>query len=497
MAGAVCWLPPRLLLLAVSRPATLQQLQPTLFAAHNRHYNCPPTPSFLRPVASRPFSSQTPPQDDKGADDGASPMSREDQQTRAQQLQTKRPWHREDVDQPPADKIKDTGRQHTKGKLLTTPNRLLKLTLPLPVGMQNDKSNKDANIEPLSLFLHPQQPISYVERLIQAELPPLVDGKGRERPPNVYFWAEDTGSEREGDDGGSAKTRSSHVAAYSGLGHEAAERRDADKSWVRWGSSTEMGDFIREAARGREFAIQVEGDGGGSDGTENKNENENKNYIPEIRVSVPSFADRTYYQRMRLRRLSTQIQHQASIKQECDALAHRSARRLAKGGFGVLVGWWATVYYVTFLTEYGWDLVEPVTYLASLTLILGGYFWFLYISRDLSYKAAMNVTVSRHQTTLYETRGFDVRKWERLVEEANGLRAEIRRAAYEYDVDWDEAADLGGENVKKVLEKEVKREKAKKEREEADEAEAEEEAEGGEEEEVKKGEKGGEGGKGE
>ena len=366
------------------------------------------------------------------------------------------------------------------GKLLTTPNRLLKLTLPLPVGIRNDEQNtkdskdsKDSEsgdgqgtkIEPLSLFLHPQQPISYVERLIQAELPPLIDSKGRERPPNINFWAEDTGSDSRGE---TANKRSSHVATYSGLGHEAAERRDADKSWVRWGSSTEMGDFIREAARGREFAIQVESGAGGSGAKQ----------LPEIRVSVPSFADRTYYQRMRLRRLSRQIEHQAAIKQECDALAHRSARRLAKGGFGVLVGWWATVYYVTFLTEYGWDLVEPVTYLASLTLILGGYFWFLYISRDLSYKAAMNVTVSRHQTALYETRGFDVRKWERLVEEANGLRAEIRRTAYEYDVDWDEAADLGGEKVKKVLEKEVKREKAKKEREEADEAEAEEEAEG-------------------
>ncbi|CAK7220143.1 hypothetical protein SBRCBS47491_004089 [Sporothrix bragantina] len=418
-------------------------------------------------------------------------MSHEDQEARAKRLQTKRPWHREDADQPPANKNKDTGNRHEKGKLLTTPNRLLKLTLPLPVGMQNEKDNKDneegqyTKIEPLSLFLHPQQPISYVERLIQAELPPLVDSKGRERPPNVYFWAEDTGSERnpdrrEGEDEETAKKRSSHVAAYSGLGHEGAERHDKDKSWVRWGSSTEMGDFIREAARGREFAIQVEG---GDDP---------KNQVPEIRVSVPSFADRTYYQRMRLRRLSTQIEHQAAIKQECDALAHRSARRLAKGGFGVLVGWWATVYYVTFLTEYGWDLVEPITYLASLTLILGGYFWFLYISRDLSYKAAMNVTVSRHQTALYETRGFDVRKWERLVEEANGLRTEIRRAAYEYDVDWDEAADLGGEKVKKVLEKEVKREKAKKEREEADEAEAEEEAEGGEgEKEEKEGKKGG------
>lgn len=329
---------------------------------------------------------------------------------------------------------------------------------------KDSQCSQTTSIEPLSLFLHPQQPISYLERLIQAELPPLIDQKGRERQPNIYFWAED--SESEGNDSGdeSVNRRSSHVATYSGLGHEAAERHDKDKNWVRWGSSTEMGDFIREAARGREFVIQLEGSSGGPK-------------VPDIRVSVPSFADRTYYQRMRLRRLSKQIEQQAAIKNECDALAHRSARRLAKGGFGVLVGWWATVYYVTFLTEYGWDLVEPVTYLVSLTLILGGYVWFLYISRDLSYKAAMNVTVSRHQTALYESRGFDVRKWERLLGEANSLRNEIRQAAYGYDVDWDEEANLGGEEVKNVLEKEMKRKNAKKERIEAEEAEAENESE--------------------
>ncbi|KIH90037.1 hypothetical protein SPBR_00544 [Sporothrix brasiliensis 5110] len=471
MAG-VGWLPPRLLVVSPRTAILCSIPRAPIHALSTRPATLPP----LTWTGRVGFSTNPPPADGKHDNDSASRLHPDEQHSRARELQAKRPWHREDADQPPAQK---TGALPAKGKLLTTPNRLLKFTLPLPVGVRQEKEreagdkdgdtdgqnqNPHTNIEPLSLFLHPQQPLSYVQRLIQAELPPVVDAKGRERPPNVYFWAEETGAEhaegRRTDSAADASQArgSSHVAAYSGLGHEAAERHDADKDWVRWGSSTEMGDFIREAARGREFAIVIEGEPPAT----------------EIRVSVPSFADRTFYQRMRLRRLSRQIAHQAAIKQECDALAHRSARRLAKGGFGALVGWWAIVYYLTFMTEYGWDLVEPVTYLASLTLILGGYFWFLYISRDLSYKAAMNVTVSRQQTALYESRGFDVRRWERLVEEANGLRAEIRSAAYEYDVDWDEAQDLGGAKVKKVLEKEVKREKAKKEREEAEEAEAEE-----------------------
>lgn len=105
------------------------------------------------------------------------------------------------------------------------------------------------------------------------------------------------------------------------------------------------------------------------------------------------------------------------------------------------------------LTRENRDLVEPVTYLAGLTTIMGGYLWFLYISKDLSYKAAMNVTVSRRQDALYGARGFDLHKWESLVQEANALSREIKVIAVEYDVDWDEAKDVG-EDVKEVLDEE-------------------------------------------
>lgn len=333
-------------------------------------------------------------------------------------------------------------------------------------------------IQPLALLVHPQQPLSYVERLIQAELPPVIEND-KEKIPNIYFRAEDsatddssaTPSKESAKDADQARDKASsdknpnpHVASYSGLGHEANEKDvkpESDKTWVRWSSSTEMGDFIRDAARGREFAIEVEG------------------YNLEMRVSVPSFNDRTYYMRMRLRRMSRQIEHLAKIKHECDELAHKSAHRLAQGGFAALAGWWGVVYYVTFQTEWGWDLVEPVTYLVGLSTIMGGYLWFLYISKDLSYKAAMNITVSRRQTALYESKGFDMQRWEQLVQDANALRKEIKTIAAEYDVDWDEMRDLAySKQVKKVLEKErnkSRNNRDEEEEEEEDEAEAREE----------------------
>ena len=89
---------------------------------------------------------------------------------------------------------------------------------------------------------------------------------------------------------------------------------------------------------------------------------------------------------------------------------------------------------------------------------MGGYLWFLFISRDLSYQAALKITVSRRQNILYQARGFDVQQWEALAQDANVLRREIRTVAEEYDVDWDEARDLGDEGVE-VLEKEDRRKK--------------------------------------
>jgi len=368
------------------------------------------------------------------------------------------------------------------GKLLTTPTRLLKLILPLPMSVEKDQMNNSASkdgkeeqhseygrsispndaIQPLALLIHPQQPLSYVERLIQAEIPPVIEN-GKEKLPSVYFRAEDS-AENDSDNKPTSRSEArakdsspspggprpesslpgpqdrTGVATYSGLGREGPERPGKDKNWVRWSSSTEMGDFIRDAARGREFAIEIEG------------------YNLEMRVSVPSFGDRTYYMRVRLRKMSRELEALAKIKRECDLLAHRGAHRIAKGGFALLTGWWGVVYYVSFHTEFGWDLVEPVTYLAGLSTIMGGYLWFLYINRDLSYKAAMNVTVSRRQHALYEARGFDIERWENLVQEAMALRREIRVIAVEYDVDWDEKADMG-EDVTEVLDEERSKKK--------------------------------------
>src|SRR5438045_6908835 len=78
------------------------------------------------------------------------------------------------------------------GKLLTTPSRLLKLILPLPIMENSDQKD----IEPLALLVHPQQPLSCLERLIQSELPMIKDNAGRDKPPSVVFRAQESADEQ-------------------------------------------------------------------------------------------------------------------------------------------------------------------------------------------------------------------------------------------------------------------------------------------------------------
>ncbi|KAK6365959.1 hypothetical protein LTS17_010926 [Exophiala oligosperma] len=232
------------------------------------------------------------------------------------------------------------------------------------------------------------------------------------------------------------------VESYSGAGREGEGEDKGD--FVRWSASTEIGDFIRDAARAKEFEVEIEGS------------------PRTIKVAVPSFNDRTFYLRQRLRKTSKKIADMAAIKKECDLAAHRSGQRLAMGGCGLLIGWWYVVYRLTFETDLGWDVMEPVTYLVGLSTIIGGYMWFLYHNREVSYRSALNLTISRRQSKLYEMRGFDIQKWEALVEEANAIRKEVKAVASEYDVEWDEVKDEHGQEVSNALREERKKEKGQK-----------------------------------
>jgi calcium uniporter protein, mitochondrial len=135
-----------------------------------------------------------------------------------------------------------------------------------------DYNSDRKDIAPLALLVHPQQPLSYLERLIQSELPPITAEKGNDKIPRITFRAMEAPDDEtrpnkrtQGDDEGEVSRDQSPtyalgeggVQSYSGAGREG---KGEDKGeFVRWSSSTEIGDFIRDAARAKEFEIEIEG----------------------------------------------------------------------------------------------------------------------------------------------------------------------------------------------------------------------------------------------
>jgi len=311
------------------------------------------------------------------------------------------------------------------------------------------------------MLVHPHQPLSYLERLIQSELPPIEGEKVKLRPPAVSFIAlqhEDNSikpRKRIEDDVHPATKNGNNHSEYRPARRRRSREEDAEiysyprktdssldslngqpERFVRWSQATEVGDFIRDAARAREFIVTIEGSPEG---------------LGQIRVAVPSFNERTYFLRLRLRKLSRRIQGIAEVKHKCDTLAHRGAQRVAIGGFGILSLWWYSVYKLTFGTSLGWDTMEPVTYLVSLSTLMGGYLWFLYHNREISYKSALDFTVSARQKKLYQQHNVDLQLWENLVDEGKALRREIKSIAAEYDVEWNERADEQDGRVTEAL----------------------------------------------
>jgi hypothetical protein len=74
----------------------------------------------------------------------------------------------------------------------------------------------------------------------------------------------------------------------------------------------------------------------------------------------------------------------------------------------------------------------------------------------------MNFTISRRQSKLYEQKGFDLGRWEDLVDEGNKLRREIKAVAEEYDVTWNEKEDAESDKVVEELAKDRKKKKGNK-----------------------------------
>ncbi|KAG8981494.1 sensitivity to high expression protein she9, partial [Tulasnella sp. 427] len=162
-----------------------------------------------------------------------------------------------------------------KGRLLPTDSHLFKLVLPLPGLRQPSQSAqpRDAKPPPPTVFLlHPSQPLSHVSSLIQAALPSPTHGPQSFTPrlPLVSFQ---------------------NAAVDEGLPNEPQHQ---------WSDSTDIGDFVKEAAHSREFTVVITPDqrlntaqlAPADDPNAKHDRADREAYEPlEIPVSVPSFED--------------------------------------------------------------------------------------------------------------------------------------------------------------------------------------------------------------
>jgi len=280
--------------------------------------------------------------------------------------------------------------------------------------VQTDASSEEqaqerSKVHSVVFLLHSGQPLSYIASLIRAEEPEGLledDNSSHARKFKTKRSEDPTGS----------PPITFHL------------RNDDGK---RWSPSTGVGDFMREAARVSSFVIRV---GNRS-----------------ISVNVPSFEDRTRFMRATLHAKTREIEHLARLKDTCDKEARAATHRLAIGAAGMLGVWWASVGYLTFHTDLGWDTMEPITYLTGLGTAIAGYVWFLWHNREVSYRAVLMETTSNRQQKLYSLRGFNIEHYQDLIEDAKALRKDIKRVAWDYDLTWDQGDTDAGKHSKRAL----------------------------------------------
>ncbi|KIJ27970.1 hypothetical protein M422DRAFT_37504, partial [Sphaerobolus stellatus SS14] len=306
-------------------------------------------------------------------------------------------------------------------KLVPTSSHLFNLILPL-----TPSDGSTAGPLYTVFLLHPSQPLSHVARLIASSLSPNI--------PAISF-------------------RSASPAD--------PEHSDVE---VEWSDSTDIGNFIRSAVTDEHFRIVLTPLKKGHDAvSENARESteisvSSTNVDQEgdthpisttnpdervITVLVPSFKDRTQFLRRKLHSIDIELKALEKLKLQCDEEAHKGARRMALSGFGGLIVYWVGVARLTFY-DYGWDIMEPITYLSGLSTVICGYLWFLYKGREVSYTSVISQSVSTRRAALYRSRGFDMERWSDLLTEQRRIRDEMNRIAEDYDVQWDGSWKLNG-----------------------------------------------------
>lgn len=237
------------------------------------------------------------------------------------------------------------GHSHV-GRLSPTSSHLFKLVLPLPRELPTSSSTSSSSPGTLNtpietaFLLHPSQPLSHVSRLILGSLSPsdrsaqvefraLADIRGNDKKKTLKS------DEDQDDDQDGPMLREELEESNDGAAAGDSVRE------VRWSTSTDLGDFVKQSTLGQSFRIVIRPEASG--------ENASTTCSPSdlaplsIQVLIPSFASRTAYLRRRLLKLTRAIAQSTADKKKLDHEARKGARRFATAGLGGLVAYWGVV----------------------------------------------------------------------------------------------------------------------------------------------------------
>ena len=220
------------------------------------------------------------------------------------------------------------GDERWTGKLTPTTSHLFKLVLPIPKslaaytagssGSNLENSTKSTaqttpDLIETAYLLHPSQPLSHVSRLILGSLPSsersaevefrAVSGRDHDAYPSSVDAPSSMDSDMVGPEGGPI------LNDRKPGGEELQE--------VRWSTSTDLGDFIKQSTLAQSFKIVVRPeDGEGANDAQGMQAKGSKKESLVLKVKIPTFASRTVYLRRRLLSLTKEIAKMTEQKKE-------------------------------------------------------------------------------------------------------------------------------------------------------------------------------------
>lgn len=182
--------------------------------------------------------------------------------------------------------------------------------------------------------------IFYVQTLIQSE----ISNKDNKEPVEVTFHGaeESVPSIVSDSDSSNTASSSSSQSTTTKTGDSTKEQDSKSNSKItthQWAQSTELGDFVQEAAKDRKFVIAIKhyeqqehqqpsssSSSSTSPSTSTSSsspssasaQSSSDNGVKLINIRVPSFEERTLYLRRRLNQVTKEMQSLLDIKSECD-----------------------------------------------------------------------------------------------------------------------------------------------------------------------------------